>query len=170
MTDALIFAAILLVVVFSTQIGRRRHTVFLAVAPFISSAVIGVLALGTGQHHYEPADAAFAAIGVLLGLLVGLALNGTMVVWRDPDSAKLYTRAGLAYLAIWLVVLVGRIVFIYALENSPSFAAQFGRLLVSTHTSPDGVAAFFLLMALAMVISREVGVLLRSRRLERVAA
>ncbi|GAA4538750.1 DUF1453 domain-containing protein [Amycolatopsis samaneae] len=170
MTDALIFAGILLVLVFTTQIGRRRHTVFLTVMPFISSTVIGVLVLGTGEHHYEPADLAMGALGIGIGLLAGLALTRAMAVWRDPGTGKLYTRGGLGYLAIWLVVLIGRLVFIYALEHSHSFAAWFGDLLVSTHTTPDGVTAFFLLMALIMVVTREIGVLVRGRGLERVPA
>ncbi|NUR91854.1 MAG: DUF1453 domain-containing protein [Nonomuraea sp.] len=165
MTDALIFGAVFLVLVLTTQLGNRRHTLLLTVSPFVTSTIIGVLVLATGEHHYRPADAVMALLGVAFGLLAGAGLNATMRVRRDPETTHLRTQAGLAYLAVWLLVLVARVCFIAALENSPGFAGWFGRLLVSTATTPDGVSAFFLLMALTMVITREVGVLVRGRRI-----
>jgi hypothetical protein len=163
MSDALIFGAVFLVLVLATQIGRRRHTVLLAVMPFFTSTTIGVLAIATGQHHYQPADIGLGLAGAAIGVLAGCGLNRCMAVWRDPATNRLYTRAGAAYLGIWLAVLLGRTAFVAALEYSHPFEAWFGGVLESTGTTPDGVSAFFLLMALVMVITRETGVLLRAR-------
>ncbi|QWF84631.1 DUF1453 domain-containing protein [Amycolatopsis sp. CA-230715] len=162
MTDALVFSGIFLVLVLTTQIGRRRHSALLAVMPFVSSAVIGGLVIFTGKHDYHLADFVCAVVGAAIGVAVGLGLSKTMAVYRDPGTAKLYTRAAFPYLAIWLVVLVVRIVFVWLLENVHSFAVSFGEFMVDNGIGQDGVALFFLMMALAMVLTREVSVLLRA--------
>ncbi|CAM3817656.1 Integral membrane protein [Tsukamurella ocularis] len=168
MTDALIVAAIFLVLVLTTQIGTRRHTTFLAVMPFVTSAVIGYLVLGTGAHRYAPGDGALVAAGITVGAVCGLALNTAMDVWRDQRRrGRLVTRAGARYLTIWLVVLLSRCVFIAALEHSPGFATWFGTFLARLHGSPDGVAAFFLCAALAMSVTRELTILARGHRIPR---
>lgn len=170
MSDAVIIGAIFLVVVLTTQVGVRRHNLFLAVMPFVTSAVMGYLVLGLGPHHYASGDLGIAAAGAVVGAVFGLCLNGTMTLYRDPArNGRLYTRGGVTYLAIWLFVLVGRIVFVAALEHSRPFAVSFGQFLDRLHGSPDGVGAFFLIMALGMSITRETALLLRARRIPRAA-
>ncbi|NMD57671.1 MULTISPECIES: hypothetical protein [Tsukamurella] len=169
MTDALIVAAIFLTLVLTTQLGTRRHTIFLAVMPFVTSAVIGYLVLGTGSHRYASGDGALIAAGIVAGVAAGLALNATMEVRRDPRRGDhLVTRAGGPYLAIWLVVLLGRCAFVVALEHAPGFAARFATFLTNVHGSPDGVAAFFLCTALAMSLMREITILVRGHRIPRI--
>ncbi|TWS23625.1 DUF1453 domain-containing protein [Tsukamurella sputi] len=166
MTDALIVAAIFLTLVLTTQLGTRRHTVFLAVMPFVTSAVMGYLVLGSGHHQYASGDGTLVAAGIAFGAACGLALNAVMAVERDPRRGRhLVTRAGVPYLGIWLVVLLGRCAFIAALEHSQSFAIRFGGFLERIHGSADGVAAFFLLAALAMSLTREITILVRGRRI-----
>ncbi|WP_019202289.1 hypothetical protein [Tsukamurella sp. 1534] len=168
MTDALIVGAIFVAIVLTTQIGYRRHTTLLAVMPFVTSAIIGYLILGTGEHHYVSGDGALAIAGAAAGVMFGLALNPVMDVRRDPErGGRLYTRAGWAYLGIWLLVLGGRCVFVAALERSPAFATRFGEFLDAVHGGPDGVGAFFLLAALGMSLTREVAILVRARRIPR---
>ncbi|MEV7554651.1 hypothetical protein AB0N89_33960 [Amycolatopsis sp. NPDC089917] len=168
MTDALIVGAIFLIIVLITQIGVRPHNLFLAAMPFVTSVVMGYLVLGLGSHRYASGDPGIAAAGVAIGVFFGLCLNRAMTLYRDPHrNGRLYTRGGAVYLAIWLFVLVGRIAFIAALEHSPSFAVSFGRLLDRLDGSPDGVGAFFLLMALAMSVTREIALLSRARRIPR---
>lgn len=170
MGDAVIIGAIFLVVVLTTQVGVRRHNLFLAVMPFVTSAVMGYLVLGLGPHHYASGDLGIAAAGAVVGAVFGLCLNGTMTLHRDPArNDRLYTRGGVTYLAIWLFVLVGRIAFVAALEHSRPFAVSFGQFLDRLHGSPDGVGAFFLIMALGMSITRETALLLRARRIPRAA-
>ncbi|MGX9294180.1 DUF1453 domain-containing protein [Tsukamurella paurometabola] len=168
MADAVIVAAIFLVLVLTTQLGTRRHTLVLAVMPFITSAVIGYAVLGTGSHRYAAGDGALIAAGIVVGAVCGLALNAVMDVRRDPArGGHLVTRAGLPYLAIWVGVLLSRCAFIAAVEHSEDFAIRFGAFLDRIHGSPDGVAAFFLVAALAMSLTREVTILVRSRRIPR---
>jgi hypothetical protein len=80
-------------------------------------------------------------------------------------DGRLYVRSGWAYLGIWLVVLAARSVFIWLLENVPSFAKGVGTFLAHNGIGQDGVMLFFVLMALAMSISREVGILAKAHRL-----
>ncbi len=169
MGEALIVGAIFLVIVLTTQVGVRRHNLFLAVTPFVTSTVMGYLVLGLGPHHYAAGDPGIAAAGAVIGAFFGLCLSWTMTLYRDPArDGRLYTRGGVAYLAIWLFVLVGRIAFVAGLEQSRPLAGWFGQLLDRLHGSPDGVGAFFLLMALGMSVTRETALLLRARRIPRV--
>lgn len=169
MSDALIFSGIFLALVLATQVGRRRHNVLLAVAPFVSCAVIGTLVIVTGSHTYTSGDILAGVLGSAVGISVGVALTAAMAVYRRTDTGKLYTRAGWGYLAIWLAVLCTRVAFIWLLQNVPSFGRVTADFLVRNDLTSDGVALFFLLMALAMVLTREVGVLVRAARIGRAA-
>lgn len=166
MNDALIFSGFFLTLVLATQIGRRRHYAALAVMPFVSCVAIGTLVIGTGSHTYTVEDVVAGSVGAVAGIAIGIALKATMLVYRSPTNAKLYTRAGVTYLAIWLAVLLARIAFVWLMQNSPSFASQVGEFLATNDLNGDGIALFFLLMALSMVLTREVGVLIRAARIE----
>jgi hypothetical protein len=164
MKDALLFGALFLGIVLVTQIGTRRHNLFWTLMPFVSSGTIGGLVIFTGVHHYQlPGDAWTAATGALIGVGVGALLATVMRVFRR--DGKLYVRSAWAYLAIWLVVLAARSVFIWLLENVPSFATGVGKFMARNGIGPDGVMLFFVLMALAMSISREVAILVKAYRL-----
>lgn len=165
MTSALIFSAIMLGIVLVTQIGTRRHYLVLAVMPFVSCVVIGGLVLGTGDHHYTGADFVAGAVGAVLGIGVGLAMSRGIRVWRLPATGKAYTRAGIGYLAVWLAVLLSRIVFVWLLTNNDDVARAVGRFMADTGLNGDGIALFFVLMALVMVVVREISILVRSARL-----
>ena len=165
MKDALLFGALFLSIVLLTQIGTRRHNLFWTVMPFISSTTIGGVVVLTGVHHYRlPGDVWTAVVGAVIGVGLGVALSTVMRVFRR--DGKLYVRSAWAYLAIWLVVLAARSVFVWLLENVPSFATGVGKFMARNGIGPDGVMLFFVLMALAMAISREVAVLVKAQRIK----
>ncbi|MFD2468947.1 DUF1453 domain-containing protein [Amycolatopsis silviterrae] len=165
MTDALIMGGILLALVLFTQVGRRRHNLVMGIMPFVSCTVIGVLYF-TGGIAITAPNVVSGLVGAVLGAIAGAGLIATTRVERSPVTGRVQTWAGWPYLLIWLVVLVGRLVFVWAVENVRPFAVQVGEFLVSTQVDKDGVGLFFVLMALAMVAVRAGGVLWRSRRLE----
>lgn len=169
MKDALLFGALFLSIVLLTQIGTRRHNLFWTVMPFISTGTIGALVVFTGVHHYQlPGDAVTGIVGAGIGVAVGLTATTVMRVFRR--DGKLYVRSAWAYLAIWFAVLAARTIFIWLLENVPSFATSVGKFLARNDIGPDGVMLFFVLMALAMSVSREIGVLLKAHRLDSAPA
>ncbi|MFB9929314.1 DUF1453 domain-containing protein [Amycolatopsis halotolerans] len=167
MTDALIMGGILLALVLFTQVGRRRHNLVMGIMPFVSCTVIGVLYF-TGGISLTGPNVAAGLVGAGVGAVAGAGLIATTRVERSPVTGRVQTWAGWPYLLIWLAVLVGRLVFVWAVENVHSFAAKVGEFLVSAQLDEDGVGLFFVLMALAMVAVRAGGVLWRARRLDEV--
>jgi len=150
MTDALILSGILLAIVLFTHVGRHKVRIVLLVLPFLTCGTIGYLVLA--DMNVTTPNLMAAVVGTAAGVAVGLGLVALTRV-EGP-----YSRAGRGYLALWLAVLVGRLIFIYAIEHSRSFAVSVGRFLVDTGIDEDGVAAFFVAMALVMVLVRTVGV------------
>ncbi|MFJ6619298.1 hypothetical protein ACIQOW_17160 [Kitasatospora sp. NPDC091335] len=168
MRDALFLSGILITIVLFTQVGRHRFGLIKLLMP------LGLVAwFAYDMLHNMKAttpNMTSAGVGIAIGVAIGIGLLYTMRIEHDPASGKTYTRAGIAYLAIWLVVLAGRLGFIWTLENNESFRADFGKWTVEQQIDPDGVAAFFVLMAMAMVLSRTLGVAIRWLRRSSVAA
>ncbi|HEX4222618.1 MAG TPA: DUF1453 domain-containing protein [Pseudonocardiaceae bacterium] len=162
MTDALILSGILLGMVLLTQIGRHRHNLFLGLMPFVTCTTIGVL-IFQGGISATTANIVAGVVGMAIGLVVGIGLVATTRVERV--GGRVYTKAGWPYLAIWLVVLLGRLAFIWAVEHVHWFTAQVGEFMFHAGISQDGVTLFFVLMALTMVVVRAGVILVRSRRL-----
>ncbi|MFB6824914.1 hypothetical protein ACFCXA_25425 [Streptomyces virginiae] len=107
-----------------------------------------------------------SALGILVGGIIGYFLMTKMVVYRNPQKKyKVYTKAGWAYLFIWIAVLVFRTTFLLLLENSPWFSEKFGTFMVNNDLGSEGIAAFFVLMAMTMVGYRTVVCLIRSFKL-----
>lgn len=90
-------------------------------------------------------------------------------VWRSKGNGKTYTRAGIGYLIVWLAVLLSRIVFSWLLRHDRSFAEGVGRFMATSGINADGVTLFFVLMALVMVLVREIRALVRASRADRYA-
>src|SRR4051794_38705130 len=150
MTDALILSGILLAIVLLTHVGRHKVRILLLVLPFLTCGTIGYLVLA--DMNVTTPNLVAGVVGTAVGIAVGLGL----VALTRVEGA--YSRAGWGYLALSLAVLVGRLVFIYAIEHSRSFAVSVGRFMGHTGIDEDGVAAFFVAMALVMVLVRTVGV------------
>ncbi|MBT2481856.1 DUF1453 family protein [Streptomyces sp. ISL-94] len=107
-----------------------------------------------------------SALGILVGGIIGYFLMTKMVVYRNEQKKhKVYTKAGWAYLFIWIAVLVFRTTFLLLLENSPWFSDKFGTFMVNNDLGSEGIAAFFVLMAMTMVGYRTVVCLIRSFKL-----
>ncbi|MEV6907546.1 DUF1453 domain-containing protein [Amycolatopsis sp. NPDC051071] len=168
MRDALILSGILIVIVLATQAGRHRLGVIKLLAPL---GMVGYVAyLVIGDLTFTTPNLVTAAIGTTIGLAIGVGLMLTMSVERDPANKKLYTRAGLPYVAIWLIVLVLRLTFIWAVENVTSFAKEVGEFLQDNSIDVEAVTAFFVLMAMTMVLVRTLAVAIRGARLRGTGA
>jgi hypothetical protein len=165
MRDAVILSGILVVIVLATQAGRHRLGAIKLLAPlglvgYVAFVVISGLAFTTP-------NLLTAGIGTAIGLAIGVGLMLTMSLVRDPANRKLYTRAGLPYVAIWLAVLVLRLAFIWAVENITSFGQDVGTFLMDNEIDVEAVTAFFVLMAMTMVLVRTLGVAVRGARMRR---
>lgn len=164
MRDALLLSGVLLAIVLLTQVGRHRFGAVkialpLALVVFVGWDVVRGMALTTP-------NVTGAVVGTAVGVGIGFGLLATMEVERGAGS-RTYTRAGLPYLAIWLVVLLGRLAFIWSVENVDPVGRGVADLMVDTDLDVKGLAAFFVLMAMAMVLVRTLGTWTRSVRLPR---
>lgn len=167
MREALILSGVLLTIVLFTQVGRHRFGPVKLLLPVGFVLYVGYLIL-TDMAFTRP-NITVASIGTGIGVAIGLLLLASMRVERDPGNRKAYTRAGLFYLAIWLVVLVGRLIFIWQVDTNDSFAKTFGEFMFDNGFDADGVAAFFVLMAMAMVLIRTIGVAIKVARMPATA-
>jgi hypothetical protein len=158
MTQALTLAAIMLAMVLFTQLGRRHFGLHSILLPL---GTVGYF--GWEYLHGLPSTGgsiAMAVVGTLIGVVAGLIALSTIRVERDAKG-KGYTRAGAAYLIVWLVVLAGRLAFVYGMNHSRSFAHSVGTFSMHHHLVSASWIAFFVLMAISMVAVRSAGVALR---------
>jgi hypothetical protein len=158
MTQALTLAAIMLAMVLFTQLGRRHFGLHSILMPLGTVSFFGWEYL-----HGLPTTGgsiALAVAGTLIGVVSGLIALATIRVERDA-AGKGYTRAGAAYLIVWLVVLAGRIAFVYGMQHSTSFAHSVGTFSMHHQLVSQSWVAFFVLMAISMVAVRSAGVALR---------
>ncbi|WP_020663067.1 hypothetical protein [Amycolatopsis benzoatilytica] len=169
MKDALILSGVLLAVVLLAHIGRRKENRVLLIMPFFTSALIGWGALA--DLRLTGPNVLTGAAGIVVGIVVGLGLVKLTKVEWDARKKAVYTTAGVGYLGLWLAVLVGRLAFLYAVQESQTVRESFGTFLYRTGIDDGGVAAFFVAMALTMVVVRTAGVwVFRSRLLPRESA
>jgi hypothetical protein len=107
-------------------------------------------------------EVVLATAGVLLGIVSGLLVG----VRRDGE--RLVMRAGAGYAALWIAVVGGRIAFAYGADHwfGPQIARFSRQHLI---TGSDAWTAAFVLMALAMVLTRVVVTGVRVLRTSRAA-
>jgi hypothetical protein len=97
-------------------------------------------------------DLGLELAGVAAGAVLGLVAAGLVHVRRDAGG-RLVMRAGAAYALLWIAVIGGRCVFAYGADHwFPRAIGEFSM----THriTGADAWTAAFILMALAMVVTR----------------
>jgi hypothetical protein len=133
-----------------TQLGRRtltwrRMLLPLAVAALVGRQYLQSIPTAGGDLDFEIVCAVFGvACGVFAAGLVGLR--------RDANSGRISTEAGLAYAAVWVTILGGRLGFAYLATNQ--WHAQVRQFSMDHAITASAWASAFVLMALAMVVAR----------------
>jgi hypothetical protein len=149
-TTEVLFVLGLTATVLIAQLGRhtltwRRMLLPLAVAALVGRQYLQTIPTVGGDLDFEILCAAFgAACGVLAASLVTLE--------RDAMSGRIITRAGLAYAAVWVSVLGGRLGFAYLATNA--WSAQVRQFSIDHAITAGAWTSAFVLMALAMVVAR----------------
>ena len=139
-----LLAYILISNVGTHEVTRRR--LLLPVALVTVAAVVflnDVPSLGN--------DTTLELVGVGAGVVLGL-VAGLLVRVRN-DGGRVLMTAGAAYALLWIVVIGGRVTFAYGAEHW--FSQRIG-LFSYQHqiTGADAWTAAFVMMALAMVLTR----------------
>jgi len=157
-TDYLLYTG-LFIAILATQLGTRRPDGKRLLLPVAIVAGIGfkylkALPAGTTAHLLELA-------GLAAGLLCGLASVALIKVRRDPGNGRLVTIAGWPYAAVWTLALVLRLGFAYG--SAHWFTGSIASFSTAHHVSPATYGTAFIVMLLAMVVIRTIGVILRGR-------
>jgi hypothetical protein len=153
--------ALLIAVVF-TQLGRRVVTRRRFTIPLIIVAVAGfeyLRGVPTGGG-----DVPFYFIGAAAGALFALAASFFVNVQRD-EAGQIIAETGVMYALVWLVVIGGRIAFAETATHT-SFGQIVGTFSRSEMiTGSRAWRAMFVLMALAMVLTRLAVLAVRTTQL-----
>ena len=140
----------LLALILVTNLGTHpltRRRVLLPVALVAVAGYVYLRDLPTLGNDTR-LELAGLTVGAVLGVVAALLVD----VRRGPDGSVV-TRAGAAFAALWIVVIGGRMLFAYGAEHW--FGATIGRFShIHQITGADAWTAAFVLMALAMVVTR----------------
>jgi hypothetical protein len=144
------------------QVTRSTYLTPLAVVAV--AAAIFLRHLPTAGH-----DVTLEVVGLLAGVAFGVLATALTNIRTTPTGAVI--RAGVAFAALWVVVIGGRIAFA-EWANGPG-GRTIGEFSIRHQiTGADAWTAAFVLMALAMVAGRlfSTAAWIRLRRISRVTA
>lgn len=153
----LVFNLILLAVVLESDLGRRKITAFRILRPLLGVALI------TPFFVASPATDGWGlgleVGGALLGVALGLAAAALLPVGWDPEKRRAYTRAGLAYAALWVAVSAARYGFAYGAQHL--FDHPLKDFMTTNHVSAAALTDALILVFVAMYMSRTLSLLTR---------
>jgi len=99
--------------------------------------------------------------GVAAGVACGLVALALMRVYRSPKTGKPASSAAAGYALLWIVVIGARALFSYGAHHW--FSNQLGSWLVSNSIPATAITDGLIFMAAAMVVTRTLGLGIRSR-------
>jgi hypothetical protein len=163
----MIINGVVLATVLASDFGRARKISLMRVLrPLIAAAVIIPLFVDKPVTHGSGLVVELAGVVAgVLGGMVALALTG---VRRSPQTGRPVSSAGVAYAALWTVIIGARAAFSYGAVHwfQPSIVSWAVASQVSLAAITDGL----IFMAIAMVIVRSLGLGVRASRLPATAA
>lgn len=166
LAQALIVNAVVLVAVLATDLGTaRRVGAMRIIRPLVVAAVIVplfVAAPATGGTGL-----ALEIAGTVAGVLCGLAAFALVRVYPSPTTGKPVSRAGRGYAALWTTVIVARALFsIGCVYWWPTQLVHWG---IAHHVDAAALTDALVFMAIAMLVTRTVGIWARAASLSRAA-
>ena len=153
---AAVFGAVVVLRLGRHRYTRRRRLLTLVVIALLAGKYVRGMPTSGHDLIIEIACAA-------LGALFGLAMLAATSVTRDRRTGEIWIRAGLAYLALWTVMLGSRVVFAYAASGWDRAAVA--RFFASHQLTGTAVTPAFVLMTIASLVTVMLGTTLRARSL-----
>jgi hypothetical protein len=160
--QALLINVIVLFVVLEADIGPHRKIGWFRIArPLILAGVIVPIYLKSLTTHGTGLYLELA--GTAAGVLLGLMATGLMKVYRSPKTGRPVSRADFGYAILWIVIIGARSAFSYGSVHW--FGRQLGTWMAAHHVVSAAITDTLLLMALAMLLTRTLGLAARARAL-----
>jgi hypothetical protein len=157
----LVVSGTVLVVILTSDLGRRRVTAMRLIRPLIAVGI--VMAVFFHSLQLAGNDLSLQLVGVGIGAILGLTA-GAMLPAHMDSSGQVYTRAGVLYALFWIAMSGARVAFVYGIEHW--FTAAIITFSIKYRISgPEVYANSLVLMALATVLARTAVVMNRRRRL-----
>jgi hypothetical protein len=160
--QALLINAIVLFVVLEADIGPHRKIGWFRIArPLVLAGVIVPVYLNSLTTHGTGLYLELA--GTAAGILLGLLAIGLMTVYRSPKTGRPVSRAGFGYAILWIIIIGARSAFSYG--SAHWFGPQLSTWMTAHHVVSAAITDTLLLMALAMLLTRTLGLAARARAL-----
>jgi hypothetical protein len=150
---------VVLAAVLQADLGYRKITARRLLRPVIIAAVVAAFYLKGASGSGNDLWLELAAVGA--GILLGLVASALMRVSVSDGSA--YSRAGVPYAVLWVVVVGTRLWFAYG--SNHEFSRQLGSWLRTEHVTGNVLVDSLIFVAIAMLLTRTASLLVRSRML-----
>ncbi len=162
LTQAMIVNGAVLAAVLHSDLGRSRKIGPMRILrPLLIAAAIVPLFIEAPATHGT--GLALELAGVAAGLLAGLGAVALTTVHRNPKTGKPASRATWPYAALWIVVIGARAAFSYGAVHW--FPSQLTTWSIAHHVTAAAITDGLVFMAIAMLVTRTLGLLLRSANL-----
>ena len=159
-------AAVLAATLHADLGGHRKIGPMRLLRPALLSA--GIIPLFIDPVVTHGAGVAVELAGVAAGALGGLAAIALTRVYRSPRTGKPVSRAGWAYAALWTLVIGARAAFSYGAAHW--FPAQLTAWCMAHQVTGGAITDGLIFMAVAMVLTRTIGLGARAAALGTRAA
>lgn len=150
---------VVLGVVLEADLGRRKITWPRLARPVIVAGAIVIYYLTRTPAATRGGGLAFELVLAALGIVLGLAAGLIFRVFRDQGIP--WSQAGVAYAALWIVVIGARIGFAEAASHSHSLQVWLG----THHITSDAITDALIFMAVGMLLTRTAVLRLRAAAL-----
>jgi hypothetical protein len=162
LTEAMIINAAVLFATLEADLGRHRRVgpFRLLRTPLTIAAIIPLFFLRPVTHGN---GLLVELAGVAAGLLCGLVVSTLMRVYRSPRTSNPVSAAGPLYAIVWGLIVGARAAF--SIGAVHWFPAQLGLWCATYQVTGAALTDGLIFMAVAMVLTRTVGLAARATRL-----